>query len=90
MGDSRADTGPIVPGYWKNGVWNALEVIDPTKHSWALAGFTEGEDVYIGGYSTNSSGNAVAGFWKNGKWTALQGLDDSRSSGVNTIAVTVK
>lgn len=33
-GNSTNASDVQVPGYWKNGVWNALEPIDVTKDSW--------------------------------------------------------
>ncbi|MCL1864198.1 MAG: hypothetical protein FWF73_00105 [Spirochaetes bacterium] len=60
-----------VAGYWKNGKWIGLSVLDSKKGSSVDTMFINGDDVYACGYSTNRSNNKVAGYWKNGKWVGL-------------------
>ena len=60
-----------VPGYWKNGEWVGLSVLNSKNHSSVETMFIDGADVYAGGYSTNRSNIRVAGYWKNKKWVGL-------------------
>ena len=67
-----------VPGYWKNGVWIALPVIDPAQISTAWDIFVVGTDVHVAGSSRQTVDKAV--HWKNGVMTQLPVLDATKTS----------
>ena len=76
-----------VAGYWKNGAWNGLTPLDPTKNSNATSLAVSGSDVYAAGYSQNSSSVMVPGYWKNGAWNGLTPLDATKDSVANSPVV---
>ncbi|HQI01113.1 MAG TPA: hypothetical protein PLA18_07565 [Deltaproteobacteria bacterium] len=76
-----------VPGYWLNGVWNALPTLADNGGS-AVSITTDGTDIYISGYTINSSDQEVMCYWKNGTRTDSTTVDSSPSiNGGMTIAL---
>ena len=60
-----------VAGYWLNGIWNPLTNIYGSYLSLAYAILVDGTDIYVGGFSRDSSGKNIPGYWKNGTWNPL-------------------
>jgi len=85
--DEHAAAMIAVAGYWKNGEWVGLSVLDSRNNSSVETMFMDGDDIYVGGYSANRSNIRVAGYWKNIEWVGLTS-NSKYDSSVNSIFVT--
>jgi len=74
-------------GYWKNGAWTSLPVIDPTKKSESYSIKISGSDIFICGHSKNNSDIKSAGYWKNGELTTFSSIDSSSISWTVSIII---
>jgi hypothetical protein len=74
-----------VPGYWKDGVWNALTPYVSGKSSSASAIAIANGSVYVGGNCTISTGSCAVGYWKDGIWTSL--IEQAKDSYIRDFAV---
>ena len=70
-----------IPGYWKNGIWNALPSLDVSQKPLISSLLVSDGDIYIGGFNINSADVCRAGYWKNGNWIGLPYLDSKMNSG---------
>lgn len=87
-GGTGSPSDPYYAGYCVNGGTAVLlNGISGGKDSEALAMVISGTDVYICGYSRDSSDVAVPGYWKNGYWTALPSLDATRDGMAEAITI---
>ena len=73
------------PGYWKDEEWTGLPTPDEESEGRVTSVLIDGNDIYAGGYYTNSAGKTAAGYWKNESWTALS--DGSTDAMVNAIII---
>jgi hypothetical protein len=75
------------PGYWKNGIWNALTPYNPTGLSEIFAITISGTDVYVGGYNGLVDGTVAPILWKNGNIVNLSQPEGITNAMVSSIAV---
>ena len=86
-GYSTSGLGVKEPGYWMNGVWNALTPLSTAYDSMVNAIVVSGGDVQAGGYSTYGSGVKRAGYWSAGTWVALTPVPEVNDSMVEALAI---
>lgn len=55
-----------VAGYWKNGVFNAVQAVAGPANASAYTISVSGADVYVGGYDRGGSIKGIPCYWKNG------------------------
>ena len=63
------------PGYWKNGTWKALPLLDVSEGGLVNSLVKSGSNVFSGGYCVNSSHVDVGCYWENGTRADLAPLD---------------
>lgn len=84
------DPGAHRPGYWVDGVWNELPMLDETQFSQVNSLQLSNGHVYAGGFSNtniNDSPISVPGYWLDGVWNSLPVSDSKCSAVVNSISV---
>lgn len=71
--------------YWKNDEIHQVNNTEGSSSATSIA--VQGNDVYLAGYSSNTSGEKIITFWKNGVPTYLKNLGNSTADGALGIAV---
>lgn len=71
-----------VAGYWEEGAWTQLPIIQKGKPSQVNALGQIGSDIIAAGFADGSPG-----YWRNGKWNALPVVNPKESSTVTSVAV---
>ena len=79
-GGSMGSAGLLIPGYWRNGMWNSLPAFDVTKEAIAVSILVNEPDLYLAGVCKNSNNVVVPGYWKNGIWVSLPSLEATKES----------
>ena len=62
-------------------------VLDDTKNGIANSIYINGTDIYVAGYTYNSSDIYVPCYWENGTRTDLSVIDDTKSGATYSIYV---
>jgi hypothetical protein len=76
--DCRGNGYKVIPGFWTNGIWNALDNPYGTSNACVGSMYILGDDIYICGYVYPSNPQAIlpspsyAGYWRNATWTELK------------------
>lgn len=72
-GVSLSSSNHMIPGYWKNKVWNPLPCFTQTTYPNIVKSiFVAGNDVYSCGQNYDTQGFASSGYWKNDDWINLE------------------
>ncbi|WP_306600606.1 putative Ig domain-containing protein [Geothrix sp. 21YS21S-2] len=90
MGLGSGDSGGgSMPGYWVDGTWFDLPLLEPGQDAWvtALAVSGRDRDVLAVGFCTRDAGGSVPGYWKNGTWVGLPVLNGGGDAQATAILV---
>lgn len=89
-----AGTTVLTLGYWKNGTWTALPVLEAEQNNLPQTLRVFGTDVYVTGWNRVTMpgdsphyGSWRSGYWKNDVWVALPALDPAKSAVVSDVLV---
>jgi hypothetical protein len=68
---SPPNDGLLTPCYWVNGTLHSLSRFSTSYKGLGQSIFLSGEDVYVGGWVTNSASSSIPCYWKNGDRTDI-------------------
>ncbi len=80
-----SDNRILIPGYWLDGNWQELSIVDVRYQTTATAMSVSNGHVYIGGNSISAQGDGqrMGGYWTDGKWRELRGWGETVIRSIN-------